>query len=747
VKPGAFLLAVLALPARTAPASAEPSIAERARTHWSFQPVRRPAIPRVRDESWVRTPIDSFLLARLESERLKPAPRADRLTLLRRAAFDLTGLPPGPDEQQAFLADRSPDAWERLVDRLLASPAYGERWGRHWLDVARYADTNGYERDGDKPFAWRYRDRVIESFNEDLPFDRFAREQIAGDELPGSTAREQVAATFLRLGTWDDEPANAAVDRFDQLDDVLGVTAAAFLAQTIRCARCHDHKFEPFSQKDYYRLLAVFTPLKRPQRGRQDLTRPVGTREQLASYQRALARYEESLAELRRRADQVKAPIRERVLADKTKFTPEVRRAFTTSPPRRTSEQKTLVRKHQVLLAKEVALAATPEEKVRLANLARQAVYLKLLRPPDLPQAYLWYEDGPKAPPTRLLRRGNPNLVGREVQPGLPAIIVLARPEDGLGLAPAQPPPPRPLPTSTGRRLWLANQVARPDNPLTARVIVNRLWLWHFGRGLVGTPSDFGLMGEPPSHPELLDWLSSEFTRGGWSLKRLHRQILLSNAYQTASDSDGPDSPRKLTLFGRWRQRRLEAEAVRDAMLAVSGRLNRQAGGPGVYPRLPAAVHASQSRPGQGWGRSDDAQSSRRSVYVFAKRSLALPELALLDSPDTNDSCEQRPRSTTAPQALTFLNGAFTHEQANHFADRLRREAGPDREKQVRRAFALALGRPPEQGELEKSLAFLGRQDRQIESDNPVAKADARRAALASFCLVLFNTNEFFYPG
>jgi hypothetical protein len=517
--------------------------------------------------------------------------------------------------------------------------------------VARYAETNGYERDGDKPGAWRYRDYVLDALDADLPYDRFVREQLAGDELPGADARTHTATTFLRLGTWDDEPANERVDRYDQLDDVLGVTAGAFLGLTLRCARCHDHKFEPFSQADYYRMLAVFEPLRRPQKGRADLDRPVGTAAQLAAYQLALA---------------------------------------------------------------------------------------GLAKPPRLPRAYVWFEGGPTAPPTHVLRRGNPGSPGAEVKPGVP--VVLAR---------QQPAPPTALPHSTGRRLWLARWVASADNPLTARVMVNRVWAWHFGRGLVATPSDFGVAGERPSHPELLDWLAREFMDGGWRLKRLHRLIVLSSAYQTSSALEPGDRrpDEKLALFGRWRQHRAEAEVVRDSVLAVSGRLNPERHGPSVYPPLPRAVLESQSRPGNGWGKSDERQSARRSVYVFSKRSLALPELELLDAPDSASSCEQRPLSTTAPQALTFLNGAFMQEQAGHFADRLRREAGGE-DAQVRLAFELALCRPPRPDEVRLALDFLARQQALRRAETRTLTDDeAYRRALAALCLVLLNANEFVYPG
>ncbi|MHB1422066.1 MAG: DUF1549 and DUF1553 domain-containing protein [Gemmataceae bacterium] len=658
------------------------------RNHWSFQPVRQVPVPTVRQRDWPRSPIDAFLLARLEAAGLQPAPPADKRTLLRRVYLDLIGLPPTPQEQQTFLDDPSPDAFARVVDRLLARPEYGERWARHWLDVARYAESNGYERDGTKPNAWRYRDYVIESLNRDKPFDRFVREQIAGDELPGSNAETQIATTFLRLGTWDDEPAEFLVDRYEQLDDVLGTTATAFLGLTIRCARCHDHKFEPFSQADYYRLLAVFEPLKRPQivtsaTHRKEHERLVGSEEELRRYWSGVG---------------VEASL----------LTGSLLPALSGRP--------------RFLAAPQVSLMSKVE-------------------PPQPPQAHVWYEDSQQAPATRIFRRGDPKRGTVAVSVGVPNVLVSRQPEA-----------PKPLAHSTGRRLWLADWITRPDNPLTARVLVNRVWMHHFGKGLVATPNDFGVMGARPSHAELLDWLAAWLVAEGWHLKSLHRLIVLSRAYQlsSAGESGVRQEEQKLALFGRWRQRRLEAEAVRDAMLAVSGQLNPERGGPSVYPPLPQAVLDGQSKPGDGWGKSSPRQAARRSVYVFCKRSLAVPELELLDTPDTTSSCEQRPLSTTAPQALTFLNGTFVQEQAAHWATRLRQEAGDEPAKQVRRAFTLALCRPPRPEELRLALDFLSRQQRQIETDarrSGGSSADARQQALAAFCAVLLNTNELFYLG
>jgi hypothetical protein len=718
--------------------------------HWAFQPVHRPPVPTPQGRDWVRTPVDAFVLARLEQHRLEPAPPADPRTLLRRVYLDLTGLPPTPEEQQVFVNDPSPDAYEKVVDRLLASPHYGERWARHWLDVARYAETNGYERDGAKPHAWRYRDHVVNSFNGDKPYDRFVTEQVAGDELDDSCAETQVATTFLRLGTWDDEPAEPMMDRYDQLDDVLGTTATAFLGVTLRCARCHDHKFEPFSQVDYYRMLAVFEPLKRPQKERADLDRPVGNPAEVAAYQEASARADAEAAALWKQLDVIEQTIlvrraegrKEETVPKITLPPPEAVAAARVEAARRTLGQSGLVLKYSdelVFREREIAAGATAAEAEQRERLEKQIAAVNAARPRELPRAYIWYEDGSKAPVTHVLHRGDPARPRQEVEPGVPA-----------ALAPRQPEPPRPLAGSTGRRLWLARWLTRPDNPLVARVMVNRIWQHHFGKGLVATANDFGRMGEPPTHPELLDWLAAEFVARGWSVKALDRLIVLSATYRTAASGrpDGARADPKAALLGRWRPRRLEAEAVRDSMLAVSGRLNPQMGGPSVYPPLPRAVLEGQSRPGDGWGKSDPRQAGRRSLYIFVKRSLAVPELEVLDAPDTTSSCEQRIVSTVAPQALTFLNGEFANEQARALAERLRRDAGTDPAAQLRRAFELALCRPPRVDELGAGLAFLSAQQRQIAADLGGEQQDSRdasRKALEAFCLVLLNTNEFVY--
>jgi hypothetical protein len=744
----AFGLAAL-VGLRTVAIAGEPGAKER---HWAYQPIRRPAVPGLSDPDQARNPIDRFIRARLESDGIKPVRAADRRTFIRRVYLDLVGLPPAPEDVEAFLGDASPDAVGRVVDRLLASPRYGERWGRHWLDVARFAETNGYERDGAKPHAWRYRDYVISALNHDIPYDRFLTEQLAGDEIEGSDARAQIATTFLRLGTWDDEPAEPMVDRYDQLDDVLGTTATAFLGITLRCARCHDHKFEPFSQADYYRMLAVFEPLKRPQLERADLDRPVGTEAELTAYHARAAKADAEFAETWGRVEGLARVEIERLFAPagatkdgkqpvkRTSLPPVAVAAVRTEPPRRTPAQRELVKEFAEKLAAEVRDIAPAEVREALRPLEAKLTAIKAARQ-ELPRAYIWYEDGPQAPVTHVLKRGNPDQRGLAVPAGLPK--VLSAKDAG-----------RPTPTrrSSGRRLWLARWLTGQDNPLVARVLANRLWQHHFGRGLVASSNDLGVMGDAPTHPELLDWLAAESMASLWRLKPLHRMIVLSQTYQQSSAFQpeaaklDPDN----NMLWRYRQRRLEAEAIRDSILAVSGQLNPRMAGPGFYPTLPIAVLEGQSQPGDGWGKSDKREQARRSIYIFAKRSLGVPEIELLDAPDTTSSCEQRIVSTTGPQALAFLNGAFIHEQARHFAARLVAEAGSQPRNQVDRAFALALGRLPRPQESRDSLDFLARQEQQIKSETAGEKAprcDAGRRALEAFCLVVLNSNELVYSN
>jgi hypothetical protein len=620
------------------------------RKHWAFQPVRRPSVPPVKNATWVRNPIDAFILARLEARGWTPAAPAEPRALLRRLYLDLVGLPPTPAGQEALLKKWSPATVDRVVEELLARPGYGERWARHWLDLVRYADTNGYERDADKPFVWRYRDYVIRALNADKPFDRFVLEQLAGDELPDASTETVLATGYNRLGPWDDEPADVKEDRFDQLDDMVSTTSLAFLGLTLGCARCHNHKFEPLTQLDYYRLVAVFNPLRRPRKDRTELDLPASSPAQIET-------------------------------------------------------------------------AARAGHKLGA----------------ELPRGYFMVEPSPNPPATHLLLRGKATRPGPEVPPGVPAVLVAA-----------QPPFPPAGPYTSLRRLTLARWIASPDNPLTARVLVNRVWQYHFGEGLVRTPSDFGVMGEPPTHPELLDWLADEFVRSGWSLKKLHRLILTSNTYRMAKTWNpeyGTKDPEDRLLW-RFPYRRLEVEAIRDSMLAASGQLNGKMFGPGMYPQVPKEAIESSSDPDKIWKPFNEREASRRTVYTFIKRSMVVPMLEALDLCDTARSSARRLVTTVAPQALSLFNGEFVNRQAQHLADRLRREAGEDPDKQIDLAYRLALCRPPRATERAALVQFLEQEaGKSADGTGQVPDAsEARHQALQQLCRVILNLNEFVYP-
>jgi hypothetical protein len=684
--------------------------------HWAWQRSTRPAVPEIRNpQSAIRNPIDAFIRARLAAEGLTPAPPADRPTLIRRATYDLTGLPPTPEETAAFVNDPAPDAWEAVVDRLLASRHYGERWGRHWLDLVRYADTNGYEHDEVRPDAWRYRDYVIRSFNADKPFDRFVIEQLAGDEAYPGDAEALIATGFALLGPDMTDSADQAQRRLNTLTDMTDTAGLAFLGLTITCCRCHDHKFEPLPQTDYFRLQAFFTPAV----FRRDLL--VATPEQVESHAAATRAYEALTQSLRDEIAALEEPVRSKLYEAKlAKLPAEAQAAHRTPAEKRTGGQQELVAETEKKVAvtpAEITKAMPAADRGRLKELQDRLKTFDPQKPDPLPVAMgLTDRPGPP-PPTHLLERGELTQRAGEVQPGFPAVLS----RNG------QPAPAAivPLPNSTGRRLALARWIASPDNPLTARVIVNRLWQHHFGRGLVATPSDFGLRGERPTHPEMLDWLATEFVEGGWRLKRMHRLMLLSESYQQStrvSPEAAAKDPDNL-LLSRMNRRRLEGEAVRDALLAVSDRLNPSAGGPGVV--LPAIAG------GTGGGRKvaatpDPSEHARRSVYLFARRNLRDPFLEAFDLPDSNLSCPRRERSTTAPQALALLNAADVMAAATALAGRLEREA-PTEAGRIDRAYRLTLGRAPTPAEQERARAFL------------------RESPLGELCRALFNVNEFVY--
>jgi Protein of unknown function (DUF1553)/Protein of unknown function (DUF1549)/Planctomycete cytochrome C len=673
------------------PTKASHEITEKDRSWWAFQPIRRPrnsesvnSRPVISKGTAPHTDslntdysVDSLIHEQLAEKKLKPNPSATKRELIRRAYFDLIGLPPTPEQIVAFEKDKSPEAWSRLIDHLLSLPQYGERWGRHWLDVARFAQSNGYERDGEKPMAWRYRDYVVKAFNEDKPYDQFIREQIAGDELERVTVDSIIATGFHHLGVRDDEPDDKRMAEFDELDDMLSTTGAAFLGLTIGCARCHEHKFDPIPQADYYSLLSFFRNVRLYESPKYTL--------ESANY-RPLAE-PAKLAEWRDTQKAKLAPLQEQLGgatndADKKKLTKQINDVKAEEPPF------------------EFALA---------------------LR-----------ERGAKPPPTHVLIRGNAGSPGAEVQPAFLSVLGAKKPSLPSGRRGDT------LPGETsGRRPAFADWVASPENPLTARVMVNRIWQHHFGNGIVKTTSDFGRAGTLPTHPQLLDWLAAEFIANGWSIKKLHKTIMLSQTYQMSSRVENAKAnavdPGNDLL---WRQnlRRLEAEALRDTMLAISGRLNPKMGGRGFFPRLSGEVLAGQSRPGLDWELSSAEEQSRRSLYAYVRRTMTVPMLDTFDYSNTTSPLSERPVTTVAPQALLLLNDAFMREQAAAFADRLEkdskhllspslssisnggegaRRAGEEargKDLFITRGFQLAVGREPTKRERQLALDFMNRQ-------------------------------------
>jgi hypothetical protein len=673
------------------------------RKHWAFQPVRKPNVPKAKNVEWVRNPIDAFVLAKLEEKGWQPAVPTEPRAFLRRIYLDLLGIPPTPEEQEEFLRDASPQALDRLVQNLLARPGYGERWGRHWLDLVRYAETNGYERDSTKPNAWRYRDYVIRAFNDDKPFDRFILEQLAGDELPEVNVETLIATGYYRLGPWDDEPADPQEDRYDQLDDMVNTTSQVFLGITLACARCHNHKFEPLTMLDYYRMVAIFNPLQRPRNGQPEIDLPLGSAREL---------------ETEARRDQQSAALRRSEWS-------YVACAIGSGAGPATSCLSS------GLIIDEQRVAAVHDQTIRRL---RQAT-------PDLPRGYFLREPTSQPPVTHLLRRGKASRPGPEVPPGMPAVLVSAQP---VFLPPGE--------RTCRQRLTLARWVASADNSLTARVIVNRVWQYHFGEGIVRSPSDFGVKGNSPTHLELLDWLADWFVREGWSLKKLHALILSSNTYRMSKHWNpeyGEIDPENRLLW-RVHYRRLEAEAIRDSMLAVSGQLNPEMCGPSMYPHVPKEALEGHSDPDKIWKPFDEKEGSRRTVYAFIKRSMVVPMLEVLDLCDTARSTARRSVTTVAPQALTLLNGDFVNRQARDFARRLKREAGADLEKQIERAYLLALCRAPSPSERAAMMKFLRNEAENLvkesQSNNkPIIPMDGEQKALEQMCRVIFNLNEFVY--
>ncbi len=777
--------------------------------HWAFRPVRSVEPPAVGNLAWITSPIDAFILDRLEAKGLAPSPPADRRTLLRRVTFDLTGLPPTASEVEAFQDDATPDAYEKVIDRLLASPRYGERWGRHWLDVARYADTKGYvfTQDPRYPFAFTYRDYVIRAFNDDLPFDRFLVEQIAADRLPaGGDTRPLAALGFLTVGR------RFLNNQDDIIDDRIDVVTRGLLGITVTCARCHDHKFDPIPTEDYYSLHGVFASSVEPE-NLPEIVQDGGAHPSRADYQAQRDRRQKAISdyhEARRAAierdvrehlsgfllaghefgfrsrdrksedaarahkidpsrlrwfagrfgryleqtatghDPVLAPwhalaalpegefgpkaaeaVARLAAADpKTSINPQVARILAAPPP---NSMKEVVRRYADLWTQAAArppgepdwdalraLLDAPEGPFRLQadetrrayNRAERDELTALTRKlaaldtehPGAPTRAMVLNDAPKPVEPQIFLRGDPARRGRTVPRRF--LKVLSGPErtpfrDGSG------------------RLELAHAIVSPDNPLTARVMVNRLWMHHFGRGLVNTPGDFGIRSEPPTHPELLDWLASRFVEGGWSVKGMHRLILHSNAYKQASDdrSEARDVDPENLLVWRQKRRRLQFEAMRDSILAASGQLDESVGG------RPVSI-------------TSEPFSTRRTVYAHIDRQKLDGLFRTFDFASTDASTPARHTTVVPQQALFLMNSPFVAEQARHLADRATRDAGPDRDPQVTALYRLALARPPESHEADLARRFL---------DARGTPAPEGPSPLEGLAQVLLLTNEFLY--
>ncbi|MFT7638618.1 MAG: hypothetical protein ACI9G1_000343 [Pirellulaceae bacterium] len=992
-------------PGTDEPAAAEHkqlTITEEDRNWWAYRKLVRPDVPKVKNGSWVTSPIDAFILQQLEANGLNPVKPADKIALIRRATYDLIGLPPTPAEIDAFVNDNSPAAYENLIDRLLESDHYGEKWGRHWLDLVRYAETHGYERDSTKPFAWRYRDYVIRAFNEDKPYSQFMLEQLAGDELDDVTTDSLTATGYYRLGIWDDEPADRKLALFDMFDDIVSTTSQVFMGMTVGCARCHDHKRDPIAQSDYYRMVAIFRDvhytngsntrdfMDQKQREKADRVQQLQDEKQAAIYNQVFQLKEAfkqqlqlkhpdvpldnlptaDLVELKYRfyrdtwnelpdftnlrpetagelasnfltlapasrkdaiglvfdgrlqvpadgeytfhldttdgsrllidgkqVDERKARGRQNrdvtatlkkglvpfrleyfhnvgqpqlniswsgpdfarkplsdsvsqfsqpaaILPDSrqtgqdwkysfeapkddwnrldfddvawktgqggfgTNGTPGsvvrttwnsrdiwMRREFNvTKMPRglalsyhhdedvevylngrKIFERKSYIAKYeQVTLPAETLSAVNKGANVlavhcsqtgggqfvdiglldtyvkpdlnqlilahgqellgnqRLAEyqkLQKQLIALRSTPPPETGALKIMSVSEGGSASTHVLIRGNPHVEGEPVTAGFPRVVA----------AQDVAVPERTKHNTSGRRKQFAEWLASDDNPVTARVMANRLWQHHFGRGLCGTPNDFGKLGVLATHPDLLDWLAVELRAGGWTLKRMHKTIMLSSTYRMSSSDEKvalAQDPAN-NLFWRYNMRRLTAEEIRDSILSVNGRLNTAMHGPSFYPTIPREVLAGQSVPGSGWGKSPPEQQARRSVYIFIKRSLVPPELANFDFADTDSSCAARFTTTVPTQSLNLLNSAFMHEQAALLAIRLKTEAGDDQSKRIAAGLRLVIGRKPNQAEVDWGLDLI----KKWQSEDEISA----EKALDYFCLLLLNLNEFVF--
>jgi hypothetical protein len=726
------------------------------RAWWAFQPIRRPAVA-VMARSTGRNAVEAFIDARLRKKGLTLAPETDRATLIRRATLDLHGLPPTPEEVDAFVRDDSGNAYEKVLERLLASPRYGERWARHWLDVAGYADSEGYAQD-DAPRgnAFLYRDYVIRSFNADKPFDRFIREQIAGDELIGypkanltADDREKLIATgFLRMAP--DGTGARGVSQKEARQAVIGDTikiiSSSLLGLTVGCAQCHNHRYDPIPQTDYYRLRAILEPAFqgaawKPPAARQVSLYTDADRQKAAAIEADAAKIDQ--ARLKKQAEFIEATFQKELKKLPDSLREAARSARGTPESRRTAEQKQVMREHPSLNVSAGSLYLYDQRAAdELKRMADDAGKVRAKKPVETFIRALTESPG-QVPATQLLHRGDPDQPRQRVLPG--GLTVL---EDRLPLRGGEP-----RLSTTGRRLALANWLTDASNPLTARVLVNRIWLDHFGRGLVGTPADFGRLGERPTHPELLDWLASEFVTHGWSLKHMHRLIMTSAAYRQSSEPNVSGPQLAAEDLARFPVRRLDAEVIRDSILSVAGKLSDKMYGPPVPVR-----ETDEGLVVVGKGKKDlargttlpeplpPAEEFRRSIYVSAWRSMPLTMLSGFDAPVMEPNCEARVRSTTPVSCLLLMNDPFVEAQANAFALRLQREAGSDRRAQFARAWRLVYGATPGERDLSRVMPYLAELERHYRETAPEGTAgDPKQRAMATICWALLNSSRFLF--
>lgn len=752
------------------PAAGELIITGGERAHWSFQPIRKPSLPLAVSKK-SQNPIDLFIAEKLDEKGLKASPEASRITLIRRATFDLTGLPPTETEIEDFMNDHSPTAWEKVIDRLLASPRYGERWGRHWLDIAGYADSEGFnDKDVVRPDAWSYRDYVIRAFNSDKPFDQFIVEQLAGDELAKTTyadaqtlanadadVLEKLTATgFLRMapdGTASVPAAELPIVANQNITETLKIVSSTLLGLTVACAECHHHRFDPIPQEDFYRLRAVFAPALDSTHWRN----PTNSRISLLSKEdKVIADAIEAEAKkvdklYVEEGEAISKMIFERVISR----LPEVhrdfaRKTYNTPIKERTPEQVTFITEKFTV----INVPKTPggplqnyidietdrkELEARLAIFSSAAAAIRTTKPTPTYVRVATENTANKPPITQVFYRGDftsPNK--EEMEPAGLTVLATADVKPILSKDPSE--------KTTGRRLAYAKYLTNGKHPLTARVIINRFWLHHFGRGIVNTPGDFGVQGNKPTHPELLDWLASDFMENGWNLKRFHKQVMTSSTYRQSSqrhpDSDEID-PENMFL-SRMPVRRLEGEIIRDTVLAVSGNLNRTPFG----EPIPVEVNADASFVVGGGKISSDEREYKRSIYLQTRRSQPVSMLEVFDAPQMEPNCQVRPVSTATPQSLALMNSDFILKQAELFADRVISETDPKAEADTRilHAWKLAYGEAPSKEELLALSELFSEQKAVFAAAAPKpADSNSDKEALVALCQVLFQTNHFLY--